>query len=154
MKTYFKECTTLEDVKTLYKDLFLANRDNSHIMTDINNEFDSAFEAFKDVFKDSKGKIYKSVGKPVGTPKEWIELIKNLSEMKDIDIELCGTWLWVTGETKRYKDRLKELKFNYAGDKKAWSYHNEPFRKKSKKRLSLNDIRTTYGTQKIEKDAE
>lgn len=42
--------------------------------------------------------------------------------------------------------------FRYAPNKKAWYFHTEAFRKASKKKLSINDIRNYYGSTKVETD--
>ena len=37
----------------------------------------------------------------------------------------------------------------YAGQKKAWYYHTESFRKRSHKKLSMDDIRNYYGSTEV-----
>ena len=36
--------------------------------------------------------------------------------------------------------------------KKAWYFHTETFRKTSHKKLSMDDIRSYYGTTKVQRD--
>lgn len=43
---------------------------------------------------------------------------------------------------------LKELKFRYAHKKQAWYYHTEPYRKRSKRELTLDEIRDMFGSEK------
>ena len=69
----------------------------------------------------------------------------------DCDIEIIGSWIWVFN-SYNYRKELKELGFKYASQKKAWYFHTEAFRKSSKKKLSLDDIRAYYGTTKIERN--
>ena len=152
MTTYFKQCKTLEDVKNTYKDLFMTYNNNSAVMATIANEYQTAFIALADQYKNAKGVIYTDKDKKAGTPQEWADMVRNLAKLNGIKIELCGTWLWITGKTNENKEVLKELAFKWSKDKKAWYYHNEPFKKKGKKKLSLNDIRSAYGSQKLEKE--
>ena len=42
------------------------------------------------------------------------------------------------------KEVLKNLKFRYAQKKQAWYYHTEPYRKKSKRELTLDEIRDMF----------
>ncbi|MAF44171.1 MAG: hypothetical protein Unbinned7913contig1002_48 [Prokaryotic dsDNA virus sp.] len=48
------------------------------------------------------------------------ELLK--LEAPDIDIELVGTWLWISGNTRKYKDILKSLKFRWNSKREKWSF--------------------------------
>ena len=42
--------------------------------------------------------------------------------------------------------------FKYAGKKKAWYYHTEAFRKKGNKALSMDEIRSYYGSTEVKGD--
>ncbi len=75
--------------------------------------------------------------------------------MQGIQIELCGSWLWMTGETMKYKEQLKALGCLWSANKKAWYYNGDS--RKSKKRAhckSMDEIRTAWGSQKIAKTDE
>jgi hypothetical protein len=50
-----------------------------------------------------------------------VELLK--LHMEDVRILLIGTWIWVIGDTKPYKDSLKKLGLWWNGRRRAWSYH-------------------------------
>ena len=65
-------------------------------------------------------------------------------------IEIIGTWIWVSGNTKEYKDQLKELHFTWSKNKAAWNFHSEPFKKKSRNSLDFDTIRSFYGSSEIE----
>lgn len=72
--------------------------------------------------------------------------------MEGIEIELLGKWIWITGNTKEHKDKLKSLDFFYAYKKQAWYYRQE----KDKQRYStgeytLNEIKKKYGSETIKK---
>ena len=81
-----------------------------------------------------------------------MQIIKDIIFIPGIKIELCGTWLWVTGDTKPVKDLLSAAGFKFAGKKIAWYWHgNKKYRKKSKRKLSLEEIRDLYGSEQIQK---
>lgn len=44
-----------------------------------------------------------------------------LLTFKNCKIEIIGNWIWVSGNTKYYKEILKSLKFNWINNKKAWA---------------------------------
>ena len=76
-------------------------------------------------------------------------LINALINLDGINIELCGSWLWITGNTKEHKEVLKGLHFRWSKSKLAWYYHTEDYKKSSKKTYSLDEIRDLYGSETI-----
>ena len=81
------------------------------------------------------------------------EMIEKLCRLRGIEIELCGSWLWVTGDTYSAKDRLKEFGFKYSSKKKCWYWfenQNPDSKIKYRGRKTLPEIRAKYGSQKFE----
>ena len=81
------------------------------------------------------------------TPAEFMKIINTLVCCEGLVINLCGTWLWVTGNTFIHKDKIKGLGFRYASKKKAWYWHSPEDSCKSRKNLSLDEIKNKYGCQ-------
>ena len=69
---------------------------------------------------------------------------------QEINIEIVGCWIWVDGNTYAYKTTLKETGFKWAREKKKWYFHTEAFRKKSRCKLSMEDIRNYYGSTEVQ----
>lgn len=67
-------------------------------------------------------------------------------------IEVIGSWIWITGETKPVKDQLKELDFQWNFKKYSWYWHAPGYRKLSKKTFCLDDIRAMFGSQEVERN--
>lgn len=143
-----KEATiTLEDVKRAYRDLSMMfhpdrNKEGAEMMklinaakevmleqsfpyTFANDEFD---EDFIQKYADAFGAIV---------------------DLEGINVELAGSWVWVTGNTRPHKDILKEANFRFSPKKKAWYFNTSKKRSFSRGTKSLDDIRNTYGTQQI-----
>lgn len=74
------------------------------------------------------------------------EALNAISGLSFIEIEICGAWVWVTGDTKPHKDTLKEAGFKWASKKKAWYFRPEDYRSRSKGSASLEEIREKYGS--------
>lgn len=92
-------------------------------MKKTNSEYDELFDKLKNVFKNRKGKIYTD-SKPVNeTPEEFRNIINTLINLEGIEIEIIGRWIWISGNTKPYKQKLKELNFRWCKRKVAWSWH-------------------------------
>ena len=71
-----------------------------------------------------------------------------ISGLPTLVIEICGSWVWVTGETRQHKDTLKEAGFKWAAKKKAWYFRPEEFLSRSKGTKSLDEIREKYGSKR------
>ncbi len=54
-------------------------------------------------------------------------------------IEVCGAWVWVTGDTKTHKEILKEAGYKWANKKKAWYYRPEQYRSRRRGQSSMED---------------
>ena len=115
-------------------------------MQSINNEYDSLFPKLKDIHKNKDGETYTAKQASNETADQFKDLISELMKMDDIIIEVIGCFVWLTGNTKPYKDRLKELKFQWHSRKIAWYLKPEDYKRRSRKDYDLDEIRTMYGT--------
>jgi len=149
--TYFKPTPeTLEELKSLYRKLAMKHHPDrggsDDSMKAINAEYDKLFPLLKDVHKTKDGEKYTARSKSPETAEQFKDLIAELMKMDEITIEIIGCFVWVTGETKPYKDTLKELRFKWHTKKLAWFLAPEDYRKRSRKDYALDEIRTMYGT--------
>ena len=63
-----------------------------------------------------------------------------------VTAEVCGAWLWLSGNTYEYKKSLKEYGFRFAGKKKQWYWSPPDYKKRSKKVFTMDEIRNTFGS--------
>lgn len=67
--------------------------------------------------------------------------------MQGLIIELCGTWIWISGDTKTHKTALKEAGFKWAPKKVQWYFRPAGFKSRGRKKQStMDDIRNKYGS--------
>ena len=151
MLKWFNNPKTLEELKKQYKTLALKHHPDKggslKDMQEINSEYDILFKKLKDIHQTSDGKTYEKETKE--TPEEFKDIITALIILEGIQIEICGCWVWVTGDTYPNKEILKNLKFRYSKSKKAWYYHNDGYHKIGKKTYTLDQIRSLYGSEVI-----
>lgn len=72
----------------------------------------------------------------------------NVLKIDNITVEICGNWIWLSGETKINKDLIKSLGFKWSKNKKQWYYRpiEHKCRKKTDKVLEMDEIRKLYGS--------
>ena len=147
---YFNNPSTLEELKKQYRQLaFEYHPDkggSTEIMQIINNQYDELFKILKDVHQTKDGETYTSKQASNETPEQFKHIINELMRMEEITIEIIGCFVWVTGNTKPYRDKLKELKFQWHSKKVAWYLKPENYTKRSHKEYDLDTIRGMYGT--------
>lgn len=152
---YFKNCRTAEELKKEYRKLAMklhpdiVGGDGEEFKA-MQNEFEKLWEQFKDVHQTAEGKTYTAKQETTETSQEFIHIINVLITLHGVEVEICGKWIWVSGDTKPHKETLKQLKFKWAHKKQAWYYHAEPYRKKSHVDFTLEEIRDMFGSQKYE----
>ena len=156
---YFNNINTLEELRKQYKELLKKfHPDNPNGSTEatqeINAEYDKMFQILKDKHDskaDSQGykSSYEDMKWDFAEDEKLREVLSKIITFTGINIEIIGNWIWAFNSYE-YRTELKELGFIYAGSKKAWHYHTEAFRKKSHKKLSIDDIRNYYGSTEVE----
>ena len=164
MSKYFKDVNTLEELRRQYRDLLKKyHPDNANGSTEatqeINAEYDRLFKALKDRHektadsKENNAKTdYNNMKYDFSEDAKLREALQQIITFEGINIEIVGCWIWVDGSTYAYKSMLKEIGFKWAREKKKWYFHTEAFRKRSHKKLSMEDIRNYYGSTEVETD--
>ena len=141
---------TLEELKSAYRKLAMLNHPDRggdiKAMQAINAEYDILFPKLKNIHQNKDGETYTSRQTTTETPDSFKDLINELMKLDDIVIEVIGCFVWVTGNTKTYKDQLKALKFKWHSKKSAWYLAPDDYRNRSHKNYDLEEIRTMYGT--------
>ena len=155
---YFKNVSSLDELRKQYKELLkVYHPDNPQGSTEATQEINAEYER---LFKELKNK-HESKSEDTKTSDcnnmkydfEEDEKIRNILQkivnFSDITIEVCGTWIWLSGNTYHYKNDLKEIGFKWANKKRQWYWHGETFKKQGKKTLSMNEIRNYYGSTEV-----
>jgi len=80
------------------------------------------------------------------------DAINTVMGFPDIEIEVCGIWVWLSGDTKPCKEELKAAGYRWASKKKRWYFRPPEFKSRNRGRYSMDDIRAKYGsaTQRTE----
>jgi curved DNA-binding protein CbpA len=74
--------------------------------------------------------------------------------LEGVELEICGSWLWATGNTRVHKDALKAAGYQWSAKKAAWYWHDGEYHKKSAKKFTLDEIRGMWGSEKVEAEQD
>lgn len=161
---FFTNCKTLDELQTAYRQLLQQYHPDKHpgedlkIWTELTQQLnlEYAFTAAKLRSEEARAKA-REKGKPEPTAFEYAswaavdeEIRKRIEEivfLPDIEIEICGFWVWVSGETKPVKEQLKAAKFQWAPKKEKWYYAGVP--SNSRGALSMDQIYERYGRTRV-----
>lgn len=150
-----KGCQTVVEVKKLYKELAMKHHPDlggdTATMQEINRQYEEILKSLDgETSTDSEGKshTYKYNHE---TESELMNVINELLglRMDNVEIYLIGLWVWIDGETKPYKDYLKEMNCKWHGKRKCWYYANTPSRYRKSSTKGIDDIALTYGATKM-----
>lgn len=140
--TYFNNINTLEELKKAYRKLAIKLHPDRG---GDSNEFIR--------MKDEYDKLFSRLNTSKETNETYSNIIDALISY-DLDIEIIGTWIWIQGDTKPIKEKLKELKFRWSGKKQAWYWHDGEYKKRNRKNYSLDEIRSMHDSKKVKTGAK
>ena len=135
----FSEVTGINEAKKVYKTLA------KKLHPDVGGS-EEEFKLLNAIYNDFiENKIYFSNDFKIDLDLE--KIISQILHFENITIELVGSWIWLSGDTKEIKDKLKELGFKWASKKKMWFYGE--MKKRNHKEQSLEDIKAKYGSETL-----
>lgn len=158
---FFKNVTTLEELKKEYRRLAMLHHPDrggdEETMKAINAEHDRLFEQLKRQHNaradaDTTGRTRHTTE----TAEEFRAVIIKLLRLDGLRVELCGNWLWVTGETRKHREALKAAGLKWSQNKAAWYWHHpeDGYKRWGRKAASMASIRMKYGSTVYTADAE
>lgn len=150
---FFENVTNLNELKAEYKRLVMKNHPDMggdlRTMQTINAEYDKLFAILKREH-NAKAATDTATKATTETPEEFRAVVEAIINLDGIEVELCGSWLWVSGETYKHKDALKDAKFRWSRSKKMWYWHHaEDGAHWSRGKKTMEEIRNTYGSEKL-----
>ena len=147
---YFKDVQNVKELKKAYHKLVLKNhpdRGGDHdIMVAIVLEYEWALAHLFD--HDGNLKTAGNQGTSYAAASdEFRAILDKLMQFEGLELEICGDWIWIKGNTYQIKDQLKALGCYWANKKKAWYWRPADYVKVSKKEWSMEKIRFRFGSE-------
>jgi hypothetical protein len=144
---YFRNCTTLEEVKKRYKELAMLHHPDRNgdtaTMQAINAEYENVTKINYFSFSEKSEQEQQEFIK-------YPDIINQIVVLPGIIIEIIGDWIWISGNTYGHKTILKEIGFFFAPKKLMWYYRPADYKSSNRKPKTIDYIRSKYGSDKID----
>lgn len=151
---YFKAdfTTTIEEAKRQYRKLALKLHPDmggsEEEMKRLNSEWDYLRSHNFNIHETANGSVYTDWQQdvPDDVTDRFADIIDQLIHMEGLTIEVCGSFLWIGGTTRDHKDSLKAMGMRWAPKKHLWYLAPKDWKKKTRRELTMSEIRETYGS--------
>ena len=76
-------------------------------------------------------------------------VLNQLFSLDGLIIEICGNWVWISGDTKKHKDALGKngIGCYWAKKKAMWYYRPANYKSKGRGSWDIDQIRSVHGSQ-------
>ena len=149
---YFADVQNVKELKKEYHKLVLKNHPdkggNHETMVAIVLEYEWAIKNLfdKDGNRLGGAKASGSTSHYNFEADGFREALDKLMQLDGLDIEVCGSWIWVGGNTFPNKDAIKAAGCRWSKAKKLW-YWKDPETFCCSKGCSMNKIRELHGSE-------
>lgn len=153
---YFENPADLNELKLQYRKLALKNHPDrggsTEVMAEIKREYDELFERLS-LKAEAEEAAAKGTTDASQMDDGYRVVVDALLNIPGIEIEQCGSWLWISGETKKHKDEIKAAGCYWSAKKKMWYWRPETkSRRWNRKSISMDAIRFKYGSSSVSRD--
>lgn len=157
MTNYFTGCTTLDALKARYRIMAKELHPDLHPelgdepMKELNAQFDALSAKLSRVCADGRTEATEAEAQQARADADaYRAVVMKLIRLEGLEIELCGSWLWVSGETRAHKDALKAAGLRWSAKKSMWYWRPaEAARRFNRHNHSMDYIRGKYGSVAI-----
>ncbi len=145
---WFENVKKIEELRQLYRKLLKEhhpdNGGDEETMKEINLEYDRVFSDLSRFSSDSG----QCTGEEQKAENEAFKSVMEQIAHINANVEVIGSWVWVHGGYE-YRELLKSVGFRFAPKKKCWCWHFGEYRKYHKREVSLDEIRSKYGSKTV-----
>jgi hypothetical protein len=155
---YFSADQTIEQARSEFRKLCLElhpdKGGNEEEFKSMKNEYDgiikilSAFEAGNANRENRRARYTYEM------EQELAEKIESMLNIPGIIIEICGSWLWIAGNTFPVHELIKAQGCKFSGKKKLWYWSADMGAGKVRGRYTMEKIRNKFGSEIIESETE
>ncbi len=146
MKTnFFKNCRSLDEAKREYKRLAMLHHPDRGGKTETMQEIN---EQYEQIIRNPMYGFNQATNEAREDFIRFPEIIDKVIGF-NITIEVCGNWIWLSGNTIAYKEELKKIGFFFAPKKAMWYWRPKSHKGTNTKTMDMDYIRSRYGSDVI-----
>ena len=157
---YFQDCQSPSDVKTRYRRLAMKHHPDrggdTETMKAVNLAYEQALKGmhgFVDTDEQGRAHTYRYNEEWERSIIEKVGIALGL-RMRNTKVWIVGTWVWIEGDTKPHKDRLKE-NFRWHSKRQMWYWRPVQYRTKYNPKMTFEDLQEVYGSRAFDnRDAD
>ena len=143
----------LSDVKQVYRKLASSNHPDKG---GSNETMQLINTAFSELCKYFELNATLDINQEAETSHSFdFSFLDTLKTLQGVVIEICGYWVWLSGDTYPHKETISNLGFKFSGAKKSWYWSptidTSKYKRGSK---SMKNIRQEFGSQIIKTEAQ
>lgn len=150
---YFRAAwdTPIEEAKRQYHKLVMEHHPDrggsEEAMKRVNAEWDYLQKHNYNIHQAANGAVYTDEQQdvPDEVTQRFAKIVSTLIGMEGVGIEICGSFIWLSGETYPWKEQLKELGFRWSRKKRMW-YLAPSKRHHRSSDWSMDQIRARHGS--------
>lgn len=144
--------TTTESIKYAYRRACAKfHPDKNPAGLEMMKLVNSAYEALQDIMSGAAFDRTVKKESVAGSENYGDEMNTALSAIINLGltIEICGSWIWVSGDTRTHREILKAGGFKYAPKKSMWHFRPADYKSFNRGKWDMDKIRSTHGSEII-----
>ena len=153
--TYFKNCKNIEDVKEMYRKLAKKLHPdcggNAEEFKKMSAEYTTAYNRFKNVHRDQKNDQEEN---REYTAEEFADIINKVIHLDGIEIDIVGTWVWLSGNTYPHRETIKAAGFFFSSKHKKWYFNGSTKKSRKHSKLSYEEVKNIHGCKTVKTAAQ
>ncbi len=144
---------SLSDVKQVYRKLASVNHPDKGGSTETMQLINTAFSELCKYFELN---ATLDINQETETNHSFdFSFVDTLKTLHGVVIEICGYWVWLSGNTYPHKEIISNLGFKFSGAKKSWYWSptidTSKYKRGSK---SMKNIRQEFGSKIIKTESQ
>ena len=145
---------TLNDIKQVFRKLVSVNHPDKGGNTETMQLINTAFAELCKYFETNETLDINQEEQEAAHNFDF-SFLDTLKTLHGVIIEVCGYWVWLSGNTYPHKETISNLGFKFSGAKKSWYWSptidTSKYKRGSK---SMKNIRQEFGSKIIKTESQ